>query len=162
MMLSSSTYVTIRSSLASGFIIHVYACHVSCQVCFSFGWVVQLFIFASLSFLMGRYTEYMSIPFLPFIHPCLISSYGCCHHIPYVAGGMTIHQNRIMVQPLVTVLLQPFVHIVLTEKGLDYDLVPTSPESKPRWLIDDYSGKSALHHRYCTVPRFLLPETIIN
>jgi glutathione S-transferase len=38
--------------------------------------------------------------------------------------------------------------MVLAEKGLDYDLVPTSPESRPRWLIDDYSGKlPALRHR---------------
>mmetsp|Transcript_15249 Transcript_15249/g.23926 ORF Transcript_15249/g.23926 Transcript_15249/m.23926 type:complete len:297 (+) Transcript_15249:88-978(+) len=41
-----------------------------------------------------------------------------------------------------------FVRMVLTEKGLDYDLIPSSPENKPQWLIDDYGGKMpALRHR---------------
>lgn len=41
-----------------------------------------------------------------------------------------------------------FVRMVLSEKGLEYDLVPSTPESKPRWLVDDYSGKMpALRHR---------------
>ncbi|KAL7528886.1 hypothetical protein ACHAWF_002754 [Thalassiosira exigua] len=41
-----------------------------------------------------------------------------------------------------------FVRMVLAEKGLAYDLVPSTPESKPRWLADDYGGKMpALRHR---------------
>ena len=41
-----------------------------------------------------------------------------------------------------------FVRMVLAEKGLEYDLVPSTHESKPRWLVDDYSGKMpALRHR---------------
>jgi glutathione S-transferase len=41
-----------------------------------------------------------------------------------------------------------FVRMVLAEKGLEYDLVPSPPEGKPRWLVDDYSGKMpALRHR---------------
>lgn len=41
-----------------------------------------------------------------------------------------------------------FVRMVLTEKGLEYDLVPSAPEGKPQWLLDDYGGKMpALRHR---------------
>ena len=41
-----------------------------------------------------------------------------------------------------------FVRMVLEEKGLAYDLVPSTPEAKPRWLVDDYGGKMpALRHR---------------
>ncbi len=41
-----------------------------------------------------------------------------------------------------------FVRMVLAEKGLEYDLVPSTHDAKPRWLIDDYSGKMpALRHR---------------
>eukprot|EP00980_Cylindrotheca_fusiformis_P018691 scaffold6226_cov118-Cylindrotheca_fusiformis.AAC.5 len=45
----------------------------------------------------------------------------------------------------------PFAHavrLVLEEKGLDYTVQPTTPESKPDWLIDHYDGKMpALRHR---------------
>ncbi|KAG7357841.1 glutathione S-transferase [Nitzschia inconspicua] len=45
----------------------------------------------------------------------------------------------------------PFAHnvrMVLEEKGLDYDLKPTSPDGKPRWLLEYYDGKMpALRHR---------------
>ena len=41
-----------------------------------------------------------------------------------------------------------FVRMVLAEKGLEYDLVPSTQEAKPRWLVDDYGGKMpALRHR---------------
>jgi glutathione S-transferase len=45
----------------------------------------------------------------------------------------------------------PFAHyvrLVLEEKGLDYKLIPTVPETKPVWLIEHYQGKMpALRHR---------------
>ena len=45
----------------------------------------------------------------------------------------------------------PFAHFIrmaLTEKGLEYDLVPATAENKPQWLLDDYGGKlPALRHR---------------
>ena len=41
-----------------------------------------------------------------------------------------------------------FVRMVLEEKGLDYDLKPAVPETKPAWLIEFYQGKMpALRHR---------------
>eukprot|EP00581_Thalassiosira_minuscula_P014957 CAMPEP_0183729080 /NCGR_PEP_ID=MMETSP0737-20130205/29671_1 /TAXON_ID=385413 /ORGANISM="Thalassiosira miniscula, Strain CCMP1093" /LENGTH=291 /DNA_ID=CAMNT_0025961185 /DNA_START=4 /DNA_END=879 /DNA_ORIENTATION=- len=41
-----------------------------------------------------------------------------------------------------------FVRMVLSEKGLEYDLLPSTPENKPQWLLDDYGGKMpALRHR---------------
>jgi len=41
-----------------------------------------------------------------------------------------------------------FVRMVLAEKGLDYDLIPSTQENKPQWLLDDYEGKMpALRHR---------------
>ena len=41
-----------------------------------------------------------------------------------------------------------FVRMVLAEKGLEYDLVPSTQEAKPQWLVDDYGGKMpALRHR---------------
>jgi len=41
-----------------------------------------------------------------------------------------------------------FVRMVLAEKGLEYDLVPSSQENKPAWLVEDYGGKMpALRHR---------------
>ena len=45
----------------------------------------------------------------------------------------------------------PFAHyirMVLHEKNLDYDLKPTTQETKPTWLIQHYEGKlPALRHR---------------
>jgi glutathione S-transferase len=45
----------------------------------------------------------------------------------------------------------PFAHyvrLVLEERGLEYDIVPTVPETKPVWLIEHYQGKMpALRHR---------------
>jgi len=41
-----------------------------------------------------------------------------------------------------------FVRMVLAEKGLEYELVPSTQEAKPQWLIEDYGGKMpALRHR---------------
>jgi len=41
-----------------------------------------------------------------------------------------------------------FVRTVLHEKGLEYDLRPSTQETKPQWLIDHYEGKMpALRHR---------------
>jgi len=41
-----------------------------------------------------------------------------------------------------------FVRMVLAEKGLEYDLIPSTQENKPQWLVDDYEGKMpALRHR---------------
>ena len=41
-----------------------------------------------------------------------------------------------------------FVRMVLEEKGLEYDLLPTTQENKPNWLIEGYGGKMpALRHR---------------
>jgi glutathione S-transferase len=45
----------------------------------------------------------------------------------------------------------PFAHyvrMVLHEKGLEYELRPCTPEKKPSWLIETYSGSMpALRHR---------------
>lgn len=45
----------------------------------------------------------------------------------------------------------PFAHyvrLVLEEKGLDYELKPVVPETKPVWLMEYYQGKMpALRHR---------------
>ena len=45
----------------------------------------------------------------------------------------------------------PFAHyvrMVLHEKNLPYDLIPSTQETKPDWLIDHYGGKMpALRHR---------------
>jgi len=45
----------------------------------------------------------------------------------------------------------PFAHyvrIVLNEKGLEYDLKPSTQDTKPQWLIDFYDGSMpALRHR---------------
>lgn len=41
-----------------------------------------------------------------------------------------------------------FVRMVLSEKGLDYDVRPSTQETKPAWLIEHYEGKMpALRHR---------------
>ena len=41
-----------------------------------------------------------------------------------------------------------FVRLVLEEKGLEYDLKPSTPETKPKWLVEHYDGKMpALRHR---------------
>ncbi|KAL3763566.1 hypothetical protein ACHAW5_008109 [Stephanodiscus triporus] len=65
------------------------------------------------------------------------------------AGGMTLYVKPGMNGR--TVGDCPFAHfvrMVLEEKGLEYDLVPSTPDAKPRWLLDDYSGKMpALRHR---------------
>lgn len=45
----------------------------------------------------------------------------------------------------------PFAHyvrMVLHEKGLEYELLPTTQENKPNWLLEGYDGKMpALRHR---------------
>lgn len=41
-----------------------------------------------------------------------------------------------------------FVRMVLEEKGLEYDLKPSTQSTKPNWLIEHYEGKMpALRHR---------------
>lgn len=41
-----------------------------------------------------------------------------------------------------------FVRLVLEEKGLEYDLQPSTQETKPNWLVEHYEGKMpALRHR---------------
>jgi glutathione S-transferase len=41
-----------------------------------------------------------------------------------------------------------FVRLVLEEKGLEYELIPATKDSKPKWLVDQYEGKMpALRHR---------------
>ena len=41
-----------------------------------------------------------------------------------------------------------FVRLVLEEKGLEYELKPSTQETKPNWLIEYYEGKMpALRHR---------------
>jgi glutathione S-transferase len=41
-----------------------------------------------------------------------------------------------------------FVRLVLEEKGLEYDLQPSTAETKPNWLVEHYDGKMpALRHR---------------
>eukprot|EP00538_Stauroneis_constricta_P000088 CAMPEP_0119552264 /NCGR_PEP_ID=MMETSP1352-20130426/5312_1 /TAXON_ID=265584 /ORGANISM="Stauroneis constricta, Strain CCMP1120" /LENGTH=230 /DNA_ID=CAMNT_0007598467 /DNA_START=1073 /DNA_END=1765 /DNA_ORIENTATION=- len=40
-----------------------------------------------------------------------------------------------------------FVRLVLEEKKLEYDLIPTTMDTKPNWLIEHYEGKlPALEH----------------
>lgn len=41
-----------------------------------------------------------------------------------------------------------FVRMVLNEKGLEYDVKPSTQDTKPAWLIEHYEGKMpALRHR---------------
>jgi len=41
-----------------------------------------------------------------------------------------------------------FIRMILHEKNLSYDLLPTTTETKPNWLVDGYEGKlPALRHR---------------
>jgi len=41
-----------------------------------------------------------------------------------------------------------FVRLVLEEKGLEYELKPSTQETKPNWLVEYYEGKMpALRHR---------------
>ena len=41
-----------------------------------------------------------------------------------------------------------FVRMVLEAKGLEYELIPSTQETKPSWLIEHYDGKMpALRHR---------------
>ena len=71
-----------------------------------------------------------------------------CHTIN-LAGGMTLYVKP--AEDGKSVGDCPFAHfvrMVLTEKGLDYDLIPSTQENKPQWLLDDYGGKMpALRHR---------------
>ncbi|CAB9501137.1 S-transferase DHAR2 [Seminavis robusta] len=45
----------------------------------------------------------------------------------------------------------PFTHLVrlvLEEKGLEYELIPSVQETKPKWLVDHFGGKMpALRHK---------------
>ena len=65
------------------------------------------------------------------------------------AGGMTLYLKA---GPDGTSVGDcPFAHyvrIVLNEKGLEYDLKPSTQDTKPQWLIDFYDGSMpALRHR---------------
>lgn len=53
-----------------------------------------------------------------------------------------------------------FVRIVLEEKGLEYELIPSIQETKPSWLIEHYDGKMpALRHRKeCYVDSSVIAE----
>ena len=66
-----------------------------------------------------------------------------------IAGGMTLYVKP--AEDGKSVGDCPFAHfvrMVLAEKGLECDLVPSTPENKPQWLLDDYGGKMpALRHR---------------
>lgn len=46
-----------------------------------------------------------------------------------------------------------FVRLTLEEKGLEYQLKPTTPENKPEWLLDHYEGKlpALRHYKECYV-----------
>ena len=65
------------------------------------------------------------------------------------AGGMTLYVKP--AEDGKSVGDCPFAHfvrMVLAEKGLEYDLIPSTQEAKPQWLVDDYGGKMpALRHR---------------
>jgi glutathione S-transferase len=65
------------------------------------------------------------------------------------AGGMTLYVKP--AQDGTSVGDCPFAHfvrMVLAEKGLEYDLLPSTQEAKPQWLLDNYEGKMpALRHR---------------
>lgn len=59
----------------------------------------------------------------------------------------------------------PFAHyvrMVLEEKGLSYDLKPSTSETKPSWLVEFYEGKMpALRHRKeCYVESDVIAEYI--
>jgi len=57
----------------------------------------------------------------------------------------------------------PFAHyvrIVLEEKGLDYDVRPSTGETKPTWLVENYEGKlpALRHRRECYVESDVIAE----
>lgn len=59
----------------------------------------------------------------------------------------------------------PFAHyvrLVLEEKGLEYEAIPSIPETKPSWLIEHYEGKlPALRHRKeCYVESDVIAEYV--
>lgn len=68
---------------------------------------------------------------------------------PISAGGMTLYVKPASDGKSVgDCPFAHFVRMVLHEKNLDYELKPTTQESKPQWLLDDYGGKMpALRHR---------------
>lgn len=53
-----------------------------------------------------------------------------------------------------------FVRMVLEEKGLDYEVRPSTQETKPQWLIDYYDGKmpALRHRRECYVESDVIAE----
>jgi glutathione S-transferase len=55
-----------------------------------------------------------------------------------------------------------FVRLVLEEKGLEYDLQPSTQETKPNWLVEHYGGKMpALRHRKeCYVESDVIAEYV--
>jgi len=75
-----------------------------------------------------------------FIDDCLLR---------HIAGGMTLYIKA--AEDGTSPGDCPFAHfvrMVLHEKNLDYDLLPSTQETKPDWLIDHYGGKMpALRHR---------------
>ena len=66
-----------------------------------------------------------------------------------IAGGMSLYVKP--AEDGKSVGDCPFAHyvrMVLHEKGLEYDLLPTTQENKPNWLLEGYDGKMpALRHR---------------
>ena len=53
-----------------------------------------------------------------------------------------------------------FVRLVLEEKGLDYELKPTAPDAKPKWLLEHYDGKmpALRHDRECYVESSVIAD----
>ena len=53
-----------------------------------------------------------------------------------------------------------FVRMVLEEKGLEYDLKPSTQDTKPNWLIEHYGGKmpALRHKRECYVESDVIAE----
>jgi glutathione S-transferase len=66
-----------------------------------------------------------------------------------IAGGMSLYVKP--AEDGTSVGDCPFAHyvrMVLHEKDLEYDLLPTTQENKPNWLLEGYDGKlPALRHR---------------
>mmetsp|Transcript_297 Transcript_297/g.723 ORF Transcript_297/g.723 Transcript_297/m.723 type:complete len:225 (-) Transcript_297:261-935(-) len=69
--------------------------------------------------------------------------------IRHTEGGMTLYCKA--AEDGTSVGDCPFAHfvrLVLEEKGLEYDLKPSTQETKPNWLVEYYEGKMpALRHR---------------
>lgn len=53
-----------------------------------------------------------------------------------------------------------FVRMVLEEKGLEYDLKPSTQDTKPNWLVEHYGGKmpALRHKKECYVDSEVIAE----